>query len=264
MSKSDLTSHFEAQKFFDKIAENYTARSKTAVYNLSSLSFRRRQDMVIRRLLETPAGGTVLDYGMGPAVFGPPATSNGLRYLGLDISPRMVQLAQDMNLPNSEYHVGDLDLLKKFTTSADTVLLIGLIDYLEDPATGLKELAKCVKPNGRLIMSFRNRRSIPRILRDFAKEIWRSAKTMQKEADTAFAAPVLENSFAPHRDLIPLLKAAGFEHVKVDYLDCSPIFFNLALPRSLWELGRKFDAMLSCRTLSFMCASGVLVASNKR
>ena len=144
--------HAAAREFFDKIAENYSARSKTAVHNVSSLSFSRRQDIVTRLMLMTPKSGTVLDYGMGPAVFGPPAVQNGLRYIGVDISPKMVELARQMNLPNSEFHVGDLNLLDRFVTSADTMLMIGLIDYLEQPEIGLRKLARCVKPGGRLIL----------------------------------------------------------------------------------------------------------------
>lgn len=263
-------SHTNAQKFFDKIADDYTARSKTAVYNVSSLSFSRRQDIVTREMLATPSGGTVLDYGMGPAVFGPPASQNGLRYVGVDISPKMVELARQMNLPNAEFHVGDLNLLDKFQKTADTVLLIGLIDYLQEPEIGLRTLARCVKPGGRLIMSFRNHNSIPRILRNSAKTIWRGlkksggARHSVRAADTAFEAPVLENSFVPARDLIPLLKSEGFGKVDVNYLDCSPIFFNAPLPKPVWKIWKRADAILSSRALSFMCASGVLVASGKR
>src|SRR5262245_17105799 len=101
-TSSTPKAHYEAQKFFDHIAEDYRKRSETCVYNVSSLSFRRRQDIVSELLHNTPKGGTVLDYGMGPAVFGPPAAQFGLRYVGVDISPKMVELAKGLNLPNAE------------------------------------------------------------------------------------------------------------------------------------------------------------------
>lgn len=269
MSSHQPDSHAEAQKFFDKIADDYTARSKTAVFNVSSLSFSRRQDIVTRLMLNTPRGGTVLDYGMGPAVFGPPASQNGLRYVGVDISPKMVELAKQMNLPNAEFHVGDLSVLDRFQKTADTVLLIGLIDYLQQPEIGLQKLARCVKPGGRLIMSFRNHNSVPRVLRNSAKAIWRGLKSARarrsaRAADTAFEAPVLENSFAPRRELIPLLQSEGFANVEVNYLDCSPVFFNAPLPKPVWKLWKRADEIFSCRALAWMCASGVLVASGKR
>ena len=269
MTTDQSNSHAEAQKFFDKIAGDYTARCRTTVFNVSSLSFRRRQDVVTRLMLTTPRGGTVLDYGMGAAVFGPPATQNGLRYIGVDFAPKMIDLAQKLNLPNAEFHLGDLNILQKFENKADTVLLIGLIDYLQEPEVGLRKLARCVKPGGRLIMSFRNHNSVPRLLRNSAKAIWRGLKSGRarhsvRAADTAFEAPVLENSFVPGRDLIPLLQSEGFANVEVNYLDCSPVFFNLPLPKPLWKIWKRFDEIFSCRALAWMCASGVLVASGRR
>jgi SAM-dependent methyltransferase len=264
MSAEPSNPHAAAQEFFDKIADDYTARSKTAVYNVSSLSFSRRQDIVTEQMLKTPKGGTILDYGMGPAVFGPAAAQNGLRYIGIDISPKMIDLARQMNLPNAEYHQGDLDLLDKFRNTANTVLLIGLIDYLQDPEPGLRKLSQCVKPGGRLIMSFRNHNSIPRILRNSAKAIWRGMRPARTTTDKAFSAPVLENSFVPAKHLIPVLESEGFGKVELNYLDCSPVFFNVPLPKPVWQIWKQTDKMLSQRFLSFMCASGVLVARNKQ
>jgi SAM-dependent methyltransferase len=257
-------SHQEAQKFFDAIAEDYRKRSEQAVYNISSLSFRRRQDIVNQLLLQVPQGGTVLDYGMGPAVFGPTAASRGLHYIGVDISEKMVKLARDMNLPDAEFHVGDLDLLGGFKEAADTVLLIGLVDYLDSPMDGLRALSACVRPGGQLVMSFRNHRSIPRVLRNSSKVVWSKVAGSKKRNSTAFEAPVLENSFVPSRDFIPALQSIGFTKFIVHYLDCSPFFFNFPLPKAVWWGARKVDALLSRNILSFMCASGVLVASHKR
>jgi SAM-dependent methyltransferase len=258
------TSHTEAQKFFDQIADDYRRRSEGQVYNVSSLSFSRRQEVVTSLLNLTPEGGTVLDYGMGPAVFGPPAAKRGCRYIGLDISQKMIDLAKLQNIPGAEYHLGDLELLAKFPAAADSVLLIGLIDYLEHPADGLRALARTVKPGGRIILSFRNRRSLPRLLRDVCKAAWRMVKKETHEQGTAFTAPVLERSFVPGRDFIPVLREEGFTEFEVRYLDASPVFWKMPLPKWLWHLWRKLDEIFARPLLSFFCASGVLMASAKR
>lgn len=258
------TSHSEAQKFFDQIAEDYRIRSEGQVYNVSSLSFSRRKDIVTSLLDLTPEGGTVLDYGMGPAVFGPPAAKRGCRYIGLDISQKMIDLAKTMNIPGAEYHLGDLDLLANFQSTADTVLLIGLIDYLEDPAAGLRALARTVKPGGRIILSFRNRRSLPRFLRDTCKALWRMIKKETHEDGRAFVAPVLERSFVPQRDFIPVLREEGFQEFEVRYLDCSPVFWKMPLPKPVWHLWKKLDEIFSRGFLSMFCASGALMASRKK
>lgn len=258
------TSHTEAQKFFDQIADDYRRRSEGQVYNVSSLSFSRRQDVVTGLLNLTPEGGTVLDYGMGPAVFGSPAAKRGCRYIGLDISQKMIDLAKAQNIPGAEYHLGDLELLERFRAAADTVLLIGLIDYLEHPSEGLRALARTVKPGGRIILSFRNRRSLPRVMRDTCKAVWRSVKSESHEHGTAFAAPVLERSFVPARDFVPVLREEGFTEFEVRYLDASPIFWKMPLPKPLWHLGKKMDELFARPTLSAFCASGVLMASAKK
>lgn len=257
-------SHSEAEKFFNRIADDYLQRSEGKVWNVSSLSFARRQDVVSRLLSLTLRGGTLLDYGMGPAVFGPTAVERGLRYVGIDISQRMIDLARAKNLPNAEYYQGDLSVLDSFHGTADCVLLIGLIDYLEDPDAGLRALAKCVKPGGRIILSFRNRRSIPRFLRDGAKAGYRAVESERKGADTAFAAPVLERSFVPRRDFVPVLREAGFTEFSTHYLDASPVFWKMPLPKWLWHVWKNADEVLSQRWVSFLCASGVLMASRKR
>jgi SAM-dependent methyltransferase len=257
-------SHTEAEKFFDQIAQDYRARSEGQVYNVSSLSFARRQEVVSSLLANTPEGGTVLDYGMGPAVFGPPAIAKGLNYVGIDISQKMIDLAVEMNLPRAEYHRGDLALLGQFKAKADTVLLIGLIDYLEDPVEGLRALARCVKPGGRIILSFRNHRSIPRLLRNSCKAAYRAFKSESHESGTAFAAPVLERSFVPQRDLIPTLRDEGFQEFETRYLDASPVFWKMPLPKPIWHLWKKADAVFSQPFLSGLCASGVLMASAKK
>ena len=74
---------------------------------------------------------------------------------------------------------------------------------------------------------------------------------------------MLENSFVPRRDLEPILRAEGFREVTVDYLDASPIFFNVPVPRALWHALGVVDRWLSRPGLSFLCASGVLMASKK-
>jgi SAM-dependent methyltransferase len=255
--------HAEAQRFFDRIADDYRTRSEAAVCNVSSLSFRRRQDTVTRMLLRTSPGGLVLDYGMGPAVFGPAAAAHGLRYVGIDISERMVQMARDLNLPNSEFSVGDLQTLDRFAGQADTVLLIGLIDYLEDPVDGLRRLARCVKAGGRLILSFRNHRSLPRLARGAAKRVWRGRGPARGTARTAFEAPVLENSFVPARDLIPVLRTEGFAEPVIEFLDCSPVLFNFRLPRKMWERWRRADEVLGRHAPAFLCASGVMMAEKR-
>jgi SAM-dependent methyltransferase len=255
--------HREARDFFDRIADDYARRSRGRLYNTSSLSFRRRQEIVIDLLRTIPSGGITLDYGMGPAVFGATCASHGLRYIGIDFSAAMVDLARAANIPDSEYYAGDLDVLDRFEGSVDTVLLIGVLDYFAEPIAALRRLSRCVRRDGRIILSFRNHRSVPRALWALSRQAWRALRAPERP-QTAFEAGFQQNSFVPARDLIPVLEEEGFSRFEIRYLDCSPIFFNVPLDPKTWNAWKRADEILSRPQLSLMCASGVVMASGKR
>jgi SAM-dependent methyltransferase len=213
--------HNEAEVFFDRIADDYATRSEGKVFNTSSLSFARRQEIVESAIGELPTDGVVVDYGMGPAVFAECVVKQGCKYVGIDISQKMIDMAKARGLKGCTFKKGDLESLGEFADLADEVLLIGLIDYLDDPQEGLRVLGSCVKPGGSIILSFRNKFSIPFFLRETSKKIWRRLKGASAETARAFDADVLENAFSSRRDLVPFLKSVGFTHFEVRFLDAS-------------------------------------------
>lgn len=258
-----IDSHENARILFDTTADYYQKRAENKIFNVSSLIFQRRIDAVNDFLGRIRPGGTVLDYGMGPAVFGPPATARGLKYIGIDISAEMVERGKAMNLPNSEFHVGDLETLSAYADKMDGVLAIGLIDYLEHPEPGIAALAKCVRPGGQIILSFRNKFSFPRWIRDVSKEAYRLVGRARPDDRRAFFAPVHEKSFSFGLDLQPQLERLGFHRFDVSYLNCSPLFFNFPLPVSLWKAWYAADRRIASKYTRLMCSSGVMVAERK-
>ncbi len=254
-------SHSRAKELFDSTAEYYQQRSEARVYNFSSLVFQRRISIVERFLKSVPQNGRVLDFGMGPAVFAKFCEKKNLSYLGIDISPIMVERAKALNLRNSEFMVGDLDSLSSFRKSMDAVLAIGLIDYLEHPDRGMELLAECVKPGGYLILSFRNRFSLPRVLRDLAKIPWRILpKQKTAQSHKAFFSDVHEWSFDFYLQLRPKLIQLGFDNFEVNYFNCSPFFFNFPIPPWLWQKWHDLDSRLASRHIHRTCSGGVLIA----
>jgi SAM-dependent methyltransferase len=253
-------SHISARILFDTVAETYQERCEARVYNFSSLIFHRRINLVKQLLRRVAKRGKVLDYGMGPAVFGQDCLNLGLHYVGVDISPEMVRRAQQsLGSQGAEFVVGDLDSLRRYDQQMDVVLTIGLLDYLENPYEGIEALASCVKSDGYIILSFRNRFSLPRILRDTAKTLWRllpQRPTWHKQS--AFAADVHEHAFDPARDLQPHLKRLGFGEFEVLYFNCSPFFFNFRLPAWLWRGWSAMDSRLAGRFTRLLCSGGVL------
>jgi SAM-dependent methyltransferase len=253
-------SHRQAQRLFDDTADYYVRRSSGAVRNFSALIFQRRISIVesfIRQL--TKPGDQVLDYGMGPAVFGPCCTKAGLPYLGVDVSPEMVNIAKRANLPNSKFIVGDLETLADFEGQMDLVLAIGLIDYLEDMPAGIARLAACVKPGGHLVVSFRNRYSVPSLLRDFSKVVLRPlAKNSPQAQQKAFFAKVHEKSVDVNSQLLPQFEKLGFGNAKTQYFNCSPFFFNFPMPRLIWRPWLALDERMAGSLTRWMCSGGVV------
>jgi SAM-dependent methyltransferase len=255
-----IESHTNARVLFDKTADDYQQRSERGTYNFSSLIFQRRIDIVKEFIDRMPPLDNVLDYGMGPAVFGPACVARGIHYIGLDISPEMVNRGRAMHLPNSEFVIGDLESLGPYRHRMDGVLAIGLLDYLEEPMSGIEVLADCVKPNGYIVLSFRNRWSVPRILRDISKAIVRRFRRSRPDDTRAFLANVHERPFDFRKELRPKLASLGFDFIEVRYFNCSPVFFNFPLPERLWRRWYRWDRRWSRPAARGMCSGGVLIA----
>lgn len=259
--RSAPTSHVAAKEYFDRAADDYSNRAEARTFDLSSLIFARRREVVLELLDESGVRGKLLDFGMGPGVFAPAVVARGFDFIGVDISAEMVERARALDLPGTSFVVGDLDALEPFRESVDAVLAIGLIDYLEDPGDGLRRLAGCLKPGGVLIVSFRNRVALNTVLRRIAKAIWlRLFRTSPWRAGSAFVAPVHEKPFSPEV-LEPTLRALGLGAFAVRHHSVNPLlFFSIPLPRSLWSVWRRFDRALSRHAPRVLCDAGVVRA----
>jgi SAM-dependent methyltransferase len=255
------TSHAAARDYFDRTADDYAERAGARTSTLSSLIFQRRRETVLELLDESNVHGTLLDFGMGPGVLARDIADRGFDFIGVDISPEMVAHAEKLEVPRARFVVGDLDSLEPFRGSVDAVLAIGLIDYLERPAEGLRRLSDCLRPGGVLIVSFRNRMAVNTLLRHAAKSIWRRAFAGTRwRADSAFVAPVYEKAFTAGM-LENELRRLGLGEFAVRYHSASPGFFaSVPLRPGLWERWRRFDRVVSHRVPHVLCDAGVLRA----
>ncbi len=104
------------------------------------------------------AGGTVVDCpcGAGPVLRVLPADGS-VRYLGVDLSPSMIRRARkrakDRGLVGAEFIEADATAVPLPSASADLLLSYWGLHCFPDPRTATIELARVLKPNGRLVGS---------------------------------------------------------------------------------------------------------------
>ncbi|GAB3572336.1 class I SAM-dependent methyltransferase [Amycolatopsis endophytica] len=105
-------------------------------------------------LLGDVAGRRVLDAACGPGLYAAELAARGADVTGLDISPRMIELARE-RVPGGEFRVHDLDSPLDWLpdASADLVLFALALEYLDDRVSALRELRRVLRPAGALVLS---------------------------------------------------------------------------------------------------------------
>lgn len=110
----------------------------------------------MRALGELPAGGTVVDCpcGAGPALRAVPDAGR-IRYLGADLSPSMLRRARERaaarGLTKAEFVEADATEIPIAAASADLFLSYWGLHCFPDPAAALAEVARVLRPGGRLV-----------------------------------------------------------------------------------------------------------------
>ncbi|MFB4419616.1 class I SAM-dependent methyltransferase [Streptomyces sp. QL37] len=101
-------------------------------------------------------GGTVLDAGCGTGRALPAlrtAVGPGGTVLGADLTPAMLDAARRAGrAANAALLLADASRLPLRAGSLDAVFAAGLISHLPHPGRGLSELARVVRPGGRLAL----------------------------------------------------------------------------------------------------------------
>jgi ubiquinone/menaquinone biosynthesis C-methylase UbiE len=99
------------------------------------------------RLARWKPGARVADLGCGSGVFTSLLYRHGFDAIGLDLSPKLIALAQ-LKYPQVAFCEGDVEDLPLPTASLDGILLSGLLHHLPDPARCVAEVFRVLKPGG--------------------------------------------------------------------------------------------------------------------
>jgi ubiquinone/menaquinone biosynthesis C-methylase UbiE len=134
----------EKIKYFDSIAgDREKWRQKGAYYH-------KELEKYLRFLI--PANSSVIEIGCGIGeTLAALKPANGL---GIDISPRMIEIARK-NFPHLRFDVGDIEALE-VEEKFDYVVIDGTIGNVDDIQSTFKEIYKVCKPETRLIIVYYN------------------------------------------------------------------------------------------------------------
>lgn len=152
----------DSVNFFDESAHEF-ACSIDGLIDTNQYDRGNLFAQAVKRVVAT--GGVVLDYGCGPGRLSRLFVEQGFQVLGVDQSAGMIAEATRQNLDSAKAHFEVLsDQATWEDRQYDAVVCSSVVEYVEDVDSLLWKFHEHLKPQGKLIVSFANRRSVFRWL----------------------------------------------------------------------------------------------------
>ena len=155
-------------------------------------------------------GTHLLDVASGPGALAAEAANRGARSVGVDLSPRMIELAQRL-YPTIEYREADVEHLPFPDHTFDAVVCAFGLGHFPRPALAVAECVRTLSPGGRIAFSWwddPSRQRIQGIFRDAIAEIGVSAPLDVPQGHNVFR-------YSNSDEFLRLLDGAGLTEVKV-------------------------------------------------
>lgn len=204
--------------------------------NLAKTYIPGNNQRVDKALQVLSAGERLLDIGCGTGVFGAEVQRRGLftDIYGIDISEVAVEVArqngmnaQVVNLSNESLPYPDAFF--------ETITMLSTLQYIYQPLIALKECCRTLKPNGRLLMTIPNMRSIGKLYKLIVKGYFPNTSLDKLGHDGGTI-----NYFC-YRNLVDLLTDAGFNTSLACGIFCRPtLFSNITNAGMIGMLKREF------------------------
>lgn len=123
-----------------------------AVYDTMQNALIRAEEGIVDELLADVPAGRALDAACGTGRHAARLAALGHQVVGVDGSEAMLAVARP-KLPHVEFRVGSLTALPIEDASFDLATCALALTHLEDPTPAIVELARAVRPGGRIILS---------------------------------------------------------------------------------------------------------------
>ncbi|MFH9396139.1 class I SAM-dependent methyltransferase [Streptomyces sp. NPDC017556] len=126
--------------------------SWSAVYDSLPSSYIEVEEPAVHAILDGLPPGVALDAACGTGRQTRALTARGHRVIGVDQSPEMLAKARE-HTPEADFRVGRLERLPLEDDSVDLAVCSLAMTHLPDLAPGVAELARVVRPGGRVVVT---------------------------------------------------------------------------------------------------------------
>lgn len=251
--------------YFDRNAATWAALYDAPTPGGHALRERRR------RVLELlgDAGGDLLDVGCGSAVLAPAVSARGWRFFGVDGASAMMEEGR-LNMSGGggvRGAVANAAALPFRDARFDAVVCIGVLERVPLRDQAVKELVRVLRPGGRAVVSFPNRRS-PYTL--WNSSVYRPAVGRLKAGVARLLrrppSVALDSSYVTFS---PCDASALFARAGADVVEVAHFQFNLLLspidelfPRSAWRAVGRLEGLHASR-LAWL-GTGFLACAKRR
>jgi SAM-dependent methyltransferase len=242
--QDEVRSRFSMSGSAKRWSDMYGARIEQAEDHF----FRQRCEYTVNHVLAHCApDATILDLGCGAGPVTGALRERGRHVIALDYSPDMLQLAArrlaGLRGTRGGLVQGDSRRLPFADGTLDAVVCLGVISYVQDYESVLREIRRVLKPDGRLVLSTRNEWN-PRFFDPVepVKAAYRRLRFAPRRP------PVAIGRFLPPRDVDRRLAEEGFSTEVFTGMGFGPPRFNrrtlLSTPASV-RLSDGMDRLFS-------------------
>lgn len=240
-----MDSRFDPDAFrdFDREGHDRLAASYTDVFTpITGLAIGHLLDAAQIR-----PGTSVLDVACGPGLACKAAQERGADAVGIDLSPRMIEIARRL-LPNTPFHVGDVEKLPFPAASFGAVVCNFGLGHFPRPEASVAECLRVVTPGGVLAFAWWDD-----LQRQRLQAIFREALT-DANVRPSSNIPVGHDMFrfSDGSNLRRLLEDAGLVDVAIQDHASS---IDVADVEELWEIGMGSLAVTSSAILDAPAAT---------
>jgi len=149
-SPVDMPSRFD----FDALAEWYDRWYETA----EGAMYDRLEKKVVSKYLPADAKAMkLLDVGCGTGHWSRFFSEHGFKVTGIDVSERMIKIAQGKNIAGASFLIADAHSLPFADESFDVAAAITTLEFVREPEQVLREMVRCTcKRRGRILIGMLN------------------------------------------------------------------------------------------------------------